>query len=176
MKNHLKSSQGFTLLELVIGITLTMILLPGMLNLFSTSITIWNIEKNRTPLQQTARIALDRVMAELRYAQDISLIHTQSLKITKLNGETNTFQLGEGLHGNTLYMNIDKRSVLPAGGISSNPLTENIVTNLIFTPYPQANNVQAVGITLEVTNSSTGEKQLIQTAGCPWNKPKQGGP
>lgn len=173
MKKHLTAEQGLTLLELLIGITLTIFLLPGMLNLFTTSITIWNTEKSRTNLQQTARIAVDKVMREIRYAQDISLNHTKSLIITKLNGETNTFQLGEGLHSNTLYMITDKTKATPAGGISTNPLTENIVTNLVFIPYPQETNIQAVGITLEVTSNSTGQTQMIDTAGYPWNKPQQ---
>lgn len=173
MKKYLTTDQGFTLLELIIGITLTLLLLPGMLNLFSTSITILNTEISRTNLLQTARIAVDGVLREIRYAQDISLNHTKSLTITKLNGETNTFQLGEGLHGNTLYIIIDKTKAIPVGGISTNPLTENVVTNLVFSTYPPGTNIQAVSITLEVTNNRSGQKQIINTVGYPWNKPKQ---
>lgn len=172
MKRYLIVQQGFTLLELVIGITLTLLLLSGLASLFSTSVIIWNTEKSRIDLQQTARIAVDAVMREIRYAQDIRMNHSQSLTITKPNGEMNTFQLGGGLYENTLYIIIDKTKAIPAGGISANPLTENVVTNLVFTPYPQKSDVQAVGITLEVTNNNTGQKQTIQTAGCPWNKPK----
>ena len=173
MKKKLTSQQGFTLLELILGMTLTLLLLTGLFSLFSASITIWNTEKSRTNLQQTVRFAVDRVMREIRYAQDIHVNHAKSLTITKLNGETNTFQLGEGLHGNTLYMVINKTKAIPAGGISTNPLTENVVTNLVFTPYFQGTSIQAVGIALEVTSNSTGQKQMIDTVGCPWNKPKQ---
>jgi len=169
MKKHLRSEQGFTLLEVMIGISLMMVLLPGMLNLFSTSINIWNIENNHTNMQQSVRIAVDKIIRNIRIAQGINLNHPQSLTVTKLNGETNTFQLGGGLHEKTLYMIIDKTQAIPLGGISTNPLTENVVTDLVFAPYPDSANIQAVTITLEVTDNSTGEKQTIQTAGYPWN-------
>ena len=170
MKKYLISKQGFTLLELLIGITLSIILLSGMLRFFSTSINLWNIEKNRTSMQQTARLAVDRIMKDIRYAQGIQLNHPSSLKITKMNGETNTFQLGGALHENTLYMIIDKTGATPIGGISTNPLTENVVTNLLFMPYPHSANIQAITILLEVADQNTGEKQRIETAGYPWNR------
>lgn len=170
MKKYLTAQQGFTLMELMIGMMLTLILMAGMLSILSINVTTWTLEKNRTSMQQTVRIAVDMIVREIRYAQDISLNSTQSLKITKVNGETNTFQLGGGLHGSTLYMIIDKTKAIPVGGISTNPITENVVTTLLFTPYPSENNVQAIAITLESTDKSTGAKQTIQTAGYPWNK------
>lgn len=170
MKKHLTAQHGVTLIELIIGMTLAIILLSGMLSLFSTQLTSWAIEKNRTGLQQTARIAVDKMMREIRYAQDMSLNNTHSLKITKSSGEINTFQLGGELHVNTLYLIIDKTHAIPPGGSSTNPITENIVTNLLFTPYPSSTNFQAVGITLEVTDGKTGQKQTIHTASFPLNR------
>jgi len=170
MKKHLTAEQGFTLIELMIYMTLTVILLSGMLSVFSVSLKIWTVEKSRTSLQQTARMATDQVIREIRYAQGIRLNHPQSLSITKPSGEINTFQLGGGLHGNTLYVIIDKTGVLPPGGTSTNPITENVVTSLLFTPYPVVATSQAIGVTLEVTDQNTGQKQTIHTAGYPWNR------
>lgn len=170
MRKYLRSERGFTLIELIIYMTVTVILLSGMLSLFSAALTIWTVEKSRTSMQQTARIAVDKVMRELRYAKELSLNSAHSLRITKLSGETDTFQLGGGLHESTLYMIIDKTRAIPAGGMSTNPITENVVTNLRFTPYPDTNNIQAIGISLEVTDQSTGQQQTIHTAGYPWNK------
>lgn len=170
MKKYLTAQHGITLIELMIGMTLSIILLSGLLSVLSTNLTIWTAEKSRTSMQQIARIAVDKVMREIRYAQDISLNNTQSLRITKLSGEINTFQLGGGLHSNTLYMIIDKTRAIPAGGLSTNPITENVVTNLLFTLYSQSNNRQAITMTLEVTDKNTGQQQTIHTAGFPWNK------
>jgi len=170
MNNDLKQQQGFTLIEVITGVTLTVILLSGMLSILSTSLITWTLEKKRINIQQTAGFAMDTIMRELRYAQDIQLTNPQSLLITKLNGETITFRLGGGLHANTLYMVIDKMNAIPAGGSSANPITENIVTNLQFAPYPQSNSPTAVAITIEVASPNTGHKQTLHTVGYPLNK------
>lgn len=149
-----------------------MIVFSCMVNLFSQSILIWTVEKNGINMEQTARIAVDTIVRETRYAQKISLNHTGSLTITKISGEINTFQLGSGFHSNTLYIIIDKKNATPVGGISTNPITENIVTNLLFTPYPDLANIQAILITLEVMDQKNNKKYTIQTAGYPWNSNK----
>jgi len=168
----LSCQRGVTLIEVVVGMVLMVILLSGMARLFSGSLLIWTAEKNRTSMEQTARIAVDDIVREIRYAQRISLNSSQSLTIEKVNGEINTFQLGGGLHASTLYMIIDKRGASPVGGVSASPITENIVTTLSFTPYPDSTTIQAIIITLEVTDQRTGKIQRIHTAGYPWNVQK----
>ena len=170
MRKYVITEHGFSLIELMIYMTITVLLLSGMLSLLSSSLRIWTVEKSRTNMQQTARIAVDKIISEIRYAKELRLTNRNSLRITKVSGEINTFQLGGGLHENTLYMLIDKTRVIPAGGISTNPITENVVTNLLFTPYPEMSNIQAVAITLQTTDPSTGQQQTIETAGYPWNK------
>lgn len=170
MKQYLRAKDGITLVEILISMTLGLIILSGMLSLFSTSLKIWTVEKNRTNMQQTARIAVDTIIREIRYAQNINLINSEVLQITKVSGEVNTFQLGTVLHANTLYITIDQRRGKPAGGISTNPITENVVTKLLFAPYFQTGVLQAIIITLEVTDKTTGEQQLIQSAAYPWNQ------
>lgn len=169
MKKLLTSQQGLSLVELVVSMIILTIVLTGMLHLFSQSLLLWNLEKSHTNLEQTARIAVNSIMKELRYARVISLNSPQSFSITKISGEVNTFHLGGDLHTKTLYMVIDKQNAQPRGGISTNPLTENIVTHLVFTPYPEISPLQAILITLEVTDPQTHEKQTVHTAGYPWN-------
>lgn len=163
-QKYFTKQHGLTLIELVIGMSLTLMLLTGIMNLFTGSMKIWMLEKNQTYLQQVARIAIDTVVREVKFAQKVTFKNTSSLIVLKGNGEINTLQLGGGLHSKTLYIIIDKTKVLPAGGISSNPVTENIVTNLQFTPYPQSGVCRAVLITVEVTDESTGGKVQIDTA------------
>lgn len=170
MKKKINTEQGITLLELLIGMTLVVILLSGMLSLLCTQLKNWTVEKNRTSMQQVVRIAVDTIMREVRYGKELSVPRTQSLRITKPNGEINTFELGEGLHAKTLYMTIDKRNAIPSGGMGTNPITENVVTSLVFTPYSSSSSRQAIGITIEVTEQSTGQKQMLHTVGYPWNR------
>lgn len=157
---------GLTLIELVIGITLILCLLSSTVNLFSGSLKVWTFGKQQSQLNQTARIAMDSIVKDIRYAQQITLKNTSSLVVTKVNGETRTFQLGEGLHSKTLYVLIDKTKAIPPGGISSSPITENLVTDLQFV---QRENSKAVLVTLEVTNTSTGGRTLLWTACYPFN-------
>jgi len=167
MKKYLKKQQGLTLIELVIAMTITLILLSGLSSVLSVSLTTWRLEKSRMAMVQTARMAVDRVMREVCYAQQLTVSNPRSLTITKIDGEINTFELGGGLHGNTLYMIIDKTA--SGGGIATSPLTENNVTELHFTPFSQYG-TQAIIMTLIVKDKNTGVEQELHTAGYPWNQ------
>jgi len=165
-RKYFVAQHGLTLIELVIGMALILCLLSGIVGLFSGSLKVWVFGKQQNHLNQTARIAMDSIVKEIRYAQQITLRNTSSLVVTKVNGEIRTLQLGEGLHSKTLYVIIDKTKTIPPGGISSSPITENLVTNLQFL---QHGNSKAVLVTLEVTNESTGERRLLRTACYPLN-------
>jgi prepilin-type N-terminal cleavage/methylation domain-containing protein len=168
-QRYFTTQHGLTLIELIIGMSLMLMLLTGILNLFSDSIKIWISSKNQTHIQQTARIAMDTIAREIRYAHEITFKNASSLVVLKEDGQINTLQLGGGLHSKTLYIIIDKSKAIPAGGISSNPVTENVIASLQFTPYPQNETSKAVLIALEVIDESTGGKKLMHTACYPLN-------
>jgi len=165
-RKYFIAQHGLTLIELVIGMALILCLLSGIVGLFSGSLKVWVFGKQQSHINQTARIAMDSIVREIRYAQQITLKNTSSLVVTKVNREIRTLQLGEGLHSKTLYVIIDKTKSIPPGGISSSPITENLVTNLQFV---QRGNSKAVLVNLEVTNESTGARKLLRTACYPLN-------
>jgi type II secretory pathway pseudopilin PulG len=168
-KKYFTTQHGLTLIELIIGITLMLLVLHCTVDLFSGSIKVWIYCKNQSHIQQTARIAMDTIVREIRYARQITFKNTSSLIITKKNGEIKTLQLGGGLHSRTLYLITDKTKAVPPGGISTNPITENLVTNLQFTPCSQSENNKAVLITVEITDESTRKKNVLHTACYPLN-------
>ena len=167
MKKHLNNQSGLTLIELIFAMTITLILLSSLTSILSVSLTTWRMENSRMALQQKGRMAVDRVLREVGSGQKIKFLSSHSVEITKKDGEINIFQLGGGLHRNTLYMIIDKNA--SGGGIASCPLTENIVTELTFAPFSQEKG-QAVLITLVVKDQSTGVEQRFHTASYPWNQ------
>lgn len=169
-KAYLTVQDGLTLIELLISITLMLILISGIADLFSESLRLWIFNRNQENIQQTARLAIDSMAREIRYAQQITFKNKSSLLITKPSGEKNTFQLGGGTHSKTIYIIIDKTKTTSAGGISSNPITENFVTNLEFLAYPENENPKAVMINLETNDENTGEKKILHTACYPLNK------
>lgn len=169
MKNKYISEQGFMLAELVIGVSLIVILLSCFINLLSTSLKIWAFDKSHSNLQQAASIGVDAMTREIRYAKTITFNSKSSIRITKLDGEVNTFHLGGGLYSQTLYFIIDKTRATPAGGVSASPITENIVTELQFSPHPES--AKAVIIVLAVTDSKTGKIHKVRTACYALNMP-----
>jgi len=169
-KPYLTAQDGLTLVEVLISITLMLTLLTGISDLFSGSLRLWIFSRNQENIQQTARLAMDSMAREIRYAKQITFKNRSSLVIAKTSGENNTFQLGGGTHSKTIYIIIDKTKTIPPGGISRNPITENFVTSLEFFAYPESENPKAVMITLETTDENTGEKNLLQTACYPLNK------
>jgi prepilin-type N-terminal cleavage/methylation domain-containing protein len=172
MKQYVHCKCGFTLIELLVTMLITLILLSGMVTFFSQCVKGWTSEKTGTRVEQTSRIAMDAILAKIRYAHSIKLNNEHSLTVFQPSGEINTFQLGNDLHENTLYIIINKQHMIPAEGYSTNPITENIVTSLVFTPYPDPFYFQAIIITLVVTDPLTGKHQTLHTAGYPWNLQK----
>lgn len=169
MKKNYPAQQGISLVELVVGMLLLIIVLTATVSLFSTFLQVWSNEKSHTSMTQTARSAVDRMVREIRDAKSVSLDTTSSLTIRKFSGERNTFQRGSGFHANTLYLIIDKEDATLNGGLSANPITENVITNLVFTPCPDPVTSQVILISLEVTDPQTGKKHEFHTGACPWN-------
>ncbi|MDF2634693.1 MAG: hypothetical protein K0R78_1567 [Pelosinus sp.] len=168
-KKYFATQHGLTLIELIIGIALMLLVLHSTVDLFSGSIKVWIFGKNQSHIHQTARIAVDAIVREIRYAHQITFKNTSSLLITTKNGDYKTLQLGGGLHSKTLYLITDKTNAIPPGGISTNPITENLVTNLQFTLHSQNESNKAVLITVEVSDEGTGEKKVLHTACYPLN-------
>lgn len=73
MKKLLAKQQGFTLLELLLGMSLTALLLAVIFGLLVTSFKIWQTASSRCDLQQNARYAVDIMIRDLQYATEINI-------------------------------------------------------------------------------------------------------
>lgn len=73
MRTIAYNQNGFTLVELVIAMALTVILLSAVVSLLATSLKAWQTDSRKVEIQQTARIGLDAISRELKYAQSITL-------------------------------------------------------------------------------------------------------
>ncbi|MGI6091437.1 MAG: hypothetical protein GX348_04630 [Veillonellaceae bacterium] len=78
MQRHLSNQSGITLVELVIGMALTVLLMTAVVSLLSTSLQAWQTGSRKTEVQQTARFALDSVARELRYASNVVVDENKS--------------------------------------------------------------------------------------------------
>ena len=72
---------GFTLIELMIGMLLTVTLMSAVFGLLSTSTQSWIVGNSRMELQQTARHAVDLIARDLHYAKSVTIVSAESLTI-----------------------------------------------------------------------------------------------
>lgn len=90
MKRIRFNQQGFTLAELILGMSLTVLLLSGIGTLLSVNIQSWLNGSSRTEVQQTARYAMDMMVRELRYAKNFTSESAYSNKYSVLFNDTST--------------------------------------------------------------------------------------
>ena len=91
--NTLKSQNGLSLVELLIGITLTAFIAAAMISLFVNSKQSYRINENMSRLQENARFAVAFISRDLRMA-DYRECVTSDRRADAIAGENNT-----GLNG-----------------------------------------------------------------------------
>ncbi len=68
IRHVLLHQEGFTLVEMMIAITLSLILLAGVLQIFLSSKTTYTVQEGLSRLQENARFALGTVTQSVRMA------------------------------------------------------------------------------------------------------------
>lgn len=153
---------GFSLVELLIGLMLTALLLQSLPPLLSSAFASWRQSVSRTVTHQSARMAMEAMIRELRLASEIlSPLPRQTATVVRVDmldeaGKTSRliFQLGTtfGANPQTLYR-------ISAGG-QPTPLTENTVTALRFEFQPP----RLLVIELTLTDPQTGVSDRLTSA------------
>ncbi|HEY3423197.1 MAG TPA: prepilin-type N-terminal cleavage/methylation domain-containing protein, partial [Negativicutes bacterium] len=68
------NQRGFTLIELMISLALTVMLLYGVSGILASSLQLWKFNGGKMEIQQTARYAVDCIVRDLQYAWKIDII------------------------------------------------------------------------------------------------------
>lgn len=152
MKQPLRN--GFSLIEILIGLMLTALLLQSLPPLLSTTFLSWQHSVARTVTHQSARMAMEAMTRELRLASEVvrpAAGQSSTAVEVKLSNEAGQvsrliFQLGTTLGANprTLYR-------ISSGG-QPTPITENSVSQLQFAFQPP----RLLTIKLTLTDPQTG--------------------
>ena len=156
------SGSGFSLVEVLIGLMLTALLLQCIPSLLSTSFSSWRHSVSRTVTHQTARMALEAMTRELRFAaailspqpgQTATAVQVETVDAAGKSARL-TFRLGTNLGANqrTLYR-------ISSGG-QPTPLTQDTVTGLQF-EFLQP---RLLLISLTLTDRETGASDSINSA------------
>ncbi|MBP2635082.1 MAG: hypothetical protein H6Q72_989 [Firmicutes bacterium] len=168
VKKILVDKKGMTFIELVMGMVITTLLMAAIISNLSTSIITWQAGKNRSELESTARLAIDSIVREIRYASNLQLNSKSSITITKKNSATNkiqeiiTFRYGSS-EAKAIYKITDKTP--SGGGIGTNPLTPAVIRNLEFT-YDPAVDRNEVAILIQATDYKGEVLEYRSTIRC----------
>jgi type IV pilus assembly protein PilW len=101
MKKYL---QGFSLIELMIAITLGLVLLLGVTQVFLSSKTVYNSQSTMSRVQETGRLAIDFLSKDIRMAGYMgcsSRASTEKITNTLKNATTYKYNYAEGIRGYT---------------------------------------------------------------------------
>ncbi|GFN23296.1 prepilin-type N-terminal cleavage/methylation domain-containing protein [Thermanaeromonas sp. C210] len=77
---------GFTLVEVVVAVTVFVLALSGALALYLQESRVFKDTEARVEVQEHARIALDRVVRELRTAKEVNEVRATSVTFTLEDG------------------------------------------------------------------------------------------
>lgn len=152
------NQKGFTLIEVVIGLAISVMLLSAMAGLLTSSLAQWYDSQSRMLVTQTARFATDSMVRELRYAKTVTIENDGSLLYTVLpDGKQYRLSLSPT---HVLYRKDVSDSGYPqpvAGG--DNDVS---VQHLAFSYLGAAPGKQ--GICLEITVAGRGWGDHVQTS------------
>lgn len=90
-----KSEIGLTLIELLVTLAITGFIITALYTFYLTGLNSWNRAVDQLEYQQTARIALDKIISELRYAQEIEIVQGSRQMLyfyTEHNGKKTLFR------------------------------------------------------------------------------------
>lgn len=73
MRRCWADQQGLTLVEVLVGLSIFIILMSVIIPMLSTSIKAWQIGRSQVEIQQTARLAVERVTHSVRYAKSVTV-------------------------------------------------------------------------------------------------------
>ncbi len=161
--------KGFTLIELIIVITIIGIIAGVVGYILLGTVDAWTFKANRNDLLWDGRLAVNRMVREIREIKDLTSVTTASssqLRFTNINNNSITYSLsGAGLNrtkdgtANILAQNVSSLSFTyyDSGGAS------------IATPAvsPSATNIKRVRVNLTLTNG--GQNFYAQSDSVPRN-------
>ena len=162
--NKIQKQSGFSLVELLVAMSLLVLLLAGVFGILSVSVTSWVQGSSKTEVQQVARQAVDTMVREIQYANSIALNSATSLTVSTVQAGTNktiNYYLDTASSPRIIYRN-DGGGARPLTGGS----TVNVsISSLTFTLFPTSGTARAVEIRITAVDLAKPTNQVqIETA------------
>jgi prepilin-type N-terminal cleavage/methylation domain-containing protein len=151
----LRDERGYTLVELLTAMAVLGLLMAGLFVTLQQGQTVYLYGAGRAEFQQNARVALERMLRELRTASTVATAAANDVKFTFLD-ETNTLVTVEYNRAGT---NLQRLQTVPTvstatlvGGVSTFTVTYYDINNNTTTT---AANVYAVDISITTRSDDT---------------------
>jgi prepilin-type N-terminal cleavage/methylation domain-containing protein len=151
----LRDERGYTLVELLTAMAVLGLLMAGLFLTLQQGQTVYLYGAGRAEVQQNARVALERMLRELRTASTVTTAAANDVRFTFLD-ETNTLVTVEYDLAGT---NLRRRQTVPTvstdtlvGGVSTFTVTYYDINNNTTTT---AANVYAVDISITTRSDDT---------------------
>lgn len=158
----MNNEKGYTLAELMVAMAVLGLLLAGIFLTLQEGQSAYQYGAGRAEVQQNARVALDRMLRELRTASTIITATATDLKFTYLDGTSTLITVEYTLSGNPtaghpvqLQRNQAGAANQPAvviGGVSGLTMTYYDLNNAVTTT---AANVRSVDVQLTTVPENT---------------------
>lgn len=168
MKKYGVAQQGFTLVELLVSMSVMIILLAALFSLLSNSLLAYQINSHRSEVQQTARIATDMVAREFKLANSITSVNDTSVTFTVPGASGDdiiTIFLGNS--DGILYIRRNSAGGQPITGANNVIITQN---KPVFTVTGN-NHILQINITAQYVGDNTATA-TITTSVTGMNIPK----
>ncbi len=165
----MKKDKGFTLIELVIVISVVGIISVIIGSMLLGTIKAWTFKFNRNDILWDGRLAINRITREIRAVRDTASVTTASAAQFRFI-DTNNVDITYSLSSTNLNRTENGTANLLAGNVSSLAFTyydANENTIAIPSVSPSATNIRRVRINLTLTKN--GQNVYLQSDSVPRN-------
>ena len=157
----MRDERGFTLAELLTAMAVLALLLTGLLLTLQQGQNAYLYGAGRAEVQQNARVALERMLRELRDASSVTTASANDIKFTFLDDTSTLVTVEYSLSGASAPYLLQRNQTVPAiagqpdtlvGGVNSFTVTYYDFNNVVTTT---AANVYAVNISITTRSEDT---------------------
>lgn len=129
--NAFRNQMGVTLVELMIALSLTGLVAAGTGLFLQEGQDAYETGAGRSEVQQNGRVALDRMIRELRTGSSVLVANPSSIKFQYVDEGSNTVTVQYSLNG----MNLQRNQTIPAPAVPQPETVIGGVTSLTLTYY-----------------------------------------
>ncbi|SMD06549.1 PilW family protein [Sporomusa malonica] len=178
MRRCLVNQQGITLVEIVTGLSIIMIMMSAIVPMLATSLKAYQVGRARADIQQTARLAVERIAHSVRYAKNVSVVNNGgSLILKDGDGSNVTYNVSSDTKALCIAINGGSPQPFAGDGFSKAEGQIIIVPNPNNQPLFNVQDVfirdgngqtlcevKQVKIIITVQDKNTGYKYTLQTS------------